>query len=37
MSRKGSVVVRVIDNVRMSTLTEFVREAASTAPAGLMA
>jgi transposase-like protein len=29
VSRKGNVVARVIDNVRMSTLTEFVREAVS--------
>jgi transposase-like protein len=30
VSRKGNVVARVIDNVRMSILTEFVREAVST-------
>jgi hypothetical protein len=30
VSRKGNVVARVIDNVRASTLTEFIREAVST-------
>jgi transposase-like protein len=30
VSRKGNVVARVVENVRASTLTEFVREAAST-------
>jgi hypothetical protein len=30
VSRKGNVVARVINDVRMSTLTEFVREAVST-------
>ena len=30
VSRKGNVVARVIENVRASTLTEFVRESVST-------